>query len=184
MYCWCLPISVLTCIPISVLTCLPNSLCTVPLRVLFLCLYLSMFCLSPNLSMSGSCLPISVRTNCSCLHIPQCPASFLPIPLCSDAVSYSNLSVALYLLISLLSSILQFSNPACPSSVPYCLPHTLSPAALSSDNQRLASTLANRSNARHRSNIRTSPPIPRCMYPKCGNLWPEGAVSRIAHSPL
>ncbi len=41
-------------------------------------------------------------------------------------------------------------------------------------NQRWASTLANRSNARHRSNIRAPPPHPhpppRCMYPKCRNL--------------
>ncbi len=35
--------------------------------------------------------------------------------------------------------------------------------------QRWTSTLANRSNARHRYNIRAPPP-PRCMYPKCGNL--------------
>ncbi len=41
-------------------------------------------------------------------------------------------------------------------------------------NQRWASTLANRSNARHRSIIRDPPP--RCMYPKCGNLV-EGAGS-------
>ncbi len=34
--------------------------------------------------------------------------------------------------------------------------------------QRWASTLANRSNAQHRSNIR--PPPPPQMYPKCGNL--------------
>jgi hypothetical protein len=40
--------------------------------------------------------------------------------------------------------------------------------------QRWASTLANRSNARHRSNIRAPPPPtphpPRSMYSKCGNL--------------
>jgi hypothetical protein len=46
--------------------------------------------------------------------------------------------------------------------------------------QRWASTLANRSKARHRSNIRARPPTPtpRCMYPKCGNLCgQEGAES-------
>jgi hypothetical protein len=44
-------------------------------------------------------------------------------------------------------------------------------AYLSFKNQRWASTLANRSNARHRSNIRAPhAPLPRCMYPKCGNL--------------
>jgi hypothetical protein len=38
--------------------------------------------------------------------------------------------------------------------------------------QRWASTLGNRTNVRHRSNIRAppTPPPPRCMYTKCGNL--------------
>ncbi len=35
--------------------------------------------------------------------------------------------------------------------------------------QRWSLTLANRSNARQRSNIRAPPP-PRYIYPKCGNL--------------
>ncbi len=40
--------------------------------------------------------------------------------------------------------------------------------------QRWASTVANRSNAQHRSNTRAPPAPPRCMYPKCENLCGQG----------
>ncbi len=47
-----------------------------------------------------------------------------------------------------------------------------------------ASTLANRSNARHRSNIRAppTPPPPRCKYPKCGNLCGQRSRKRFIAS--
>ena len=50
--------------------------------------------------------------------------------------------------------------------------------------QRWASTLANRSNVRHRSNIRAppKPPPPRCMYPKCGNLCGQRGRKRFIAS--
>ncbi len=49
--------------------------------------------------------------------------------------------------------------------------------------QRWASTHANRSNARHRSNIRTPPPVPpRCMYSKCGNLCDQRDWKRFIAS--
>ncbi len=50
--------------------------------------------------------------------------------------------------------------------------------------QRWASTLANRSNAWHRSNIRAPPPRPppRCMYPKCGNLCGQRGRKRFLTS--
>ncbi len=50
--------------------------------------------------------------------------------------------------------------------------------------QRWASTLANRSNARHRSNIRAppTPPPPRCMYTKCGNLCGQRGRKRFIAS--
>jgi hypothetical protein len=50
--------------------------------------------------------------------------------------------------------------------------------------QRWASTLANRSNARHRSNIRVppTPPPPRCMFPKCGNLCGQRGRKRFIAS--
>jgi hypothetical protein len=49
--------------------------------------------------------------------------------------------------------------------------------------QRWASTLANRSNARHRSNIRAPPrPPPRCKYSKCGNLCGQRGRKRFIAS--
>ncbi len=48
--------------------------------------------------------------------------------------------------------------------------------------QRWTSTLANRSNARHRSNIRAPPAPPRCMYPKCGNLCGQRGRKRFVAS--
>ncbi len=50
--------------------------------------------------------------------------------------------------------------------------------------QRWASTLANRSNARHRSKIRAppTPPPPRFMYPKCGNLCGQRGRKRFITS--
>jgi hypothetical protein len=49
--------------------------------------------------------------------------------------------------------------------------------------QRWASTVANRSNARHRSNIRApTPPTTRCMYLKCGNLCGQRGRKRFIAS--
>jgi hypothetical protein len=50
--------------------------------------------------------------------------------------------------------------------------------------QRWASTLLNRSNARHRSNIRAPPRPPphRCMYLKCGNLCGQRGRKRFIAS--
>jgi hypothetical protein len=50
--------------------------------------------------------------------------------------------------------------------------------------QRWASTLANWSNARHRSHIRAppTPPPHRCMYPKCGNLCGQRVRKRFIAS--
>jgi hypothetical protein len=50
--------------------------------------------------------------------------------------------------------------------------------------QRWASTLANRSNARHRYNIRAplTPPPPRCMYSKCGNQCGQRGRKRFIAS--
>jgi hypothetical protein len=60
-----------------------------------------------------------------------------------------------------------------------------SPAAQShvGGGQRWASTLANRSNARHRSNIRAPhAPPPRFMYTKCGNLCGQRGRKRFIAS--
>jgi hypothetical protein len=45
--------------------------------------------------------------------------------------------------------------------------------------QRWASTLANRSNARHRSNIRAPPHAPSPLPPKCGNLCGQRGRERF-----
>jgi hypothetical protein len=68
-----------------------------------------------------------------------------------------------------------------PQSIPLG-PFQLFPKILG--DQRWASTLANRSNARHRSNFRAPllPPFPRCMYPKCGNLCGQRGKKRFIAS--
>jgi hypothetical protein len=43
-------------------------------------------------------------------------------------------------------------------------------------------TLANRLNARHRSNNRAPPPTPPQMYPKCGNLCGQRGRKRFIAS--
>ncbi len=59
----------------------------------------------------------------------------------------------------------------------------LATAGMPATGQRWASTLANRSTARHRSNIRAPPtPPPRCMYPKCENLCGQRGRKRFIAS--
>ncbi len=117
----CINLSPYLCISCS---CLPNSLCTVPVSIYLrvLLLSLSHYFLLVSQSLYVRVLSSDLCTYCSCLLIPQCPG-----------VSHCNLFPCISYPFHF--HLLFHNAPPASSHCPPLSPHTLSPAALSSDNR-------------------------------------------------